>query len=172
MLASGGEWPTPFGHSWLLRSNPAKYVRDANRSMITDLAKKVKAFLVSNRKDLFVAAVVFLVGIASFGLGRLSVLWPTKEPIRIIERGGERDRAPQPQPRIDEAAHANAVIERSAPPLSSPQGKFVASRRGTSYHLPSCPGAKQIKPENQIWFVTKEEAERSGYRPAGNCPGL
>lgn len=49
---------------------------------------------------------------------------------------------------------------------------FVASISGTKYHLPTCSGAKRIKEENKIWFSTKEDAELSGYDPAGNCPGI
>jgi methylphosphotriester-DNA--protein-cysteine methyltransferase len=38
--------------------------------------------------------------------------------------------------------------------------------------LPDCPGAKQISEQNKIWFASIEEAEKAGYKPAGNCPGL
>jgi len=49
---------------------------------------------------------------------------------------------------------------------------FVASKNGTKYHYPWCPGAQSIKEENKIWFSTKEEAEKAGYQPASNCKGL
>jgi hypothetical protein len=52
------------------------------------------------------------------------------------------------------------------------KGSFVASKSGKAYHLPWCSGAKRIKEENKIWFQTKEEAEKAGYHPAGNCEGL
>jgi methylphosphotriester-DNA--protein-cysteine methyltransferase len=48
----------------------------------------------------------------------------------------------------------------------------VASKSGTKYHLPTCPGAKQIKSTNLITFNSKQEAEAAGYTPASNCPGL
>lgn len=51
-------------------------------------------------------------------------------------------------------------------------GKYVASKSGAAYHYPWCPGALKIKEENKIFFNTKEEAEKRGYKPAGNCPGL
>jgi len=49
---------------------------------------------------------------------------------------------------------------------------FVASKKGKVYHFPWCPGAKAIKEDNKIYFSSREEAEKAGYRPAKNCPGL
>mgnify|MGYP001576693841 FL=1 len=51
--------------------------------MLTDLLQKIKAFVKGNQKDLFLAVLVFLISLASFGLGRLSAVWPAKEPITI-----------------------------------------------------------------------------------------
>ena len=50
--------------------------------------------------------------------------------------------------------------------------QVVASKNGTKYHLPWCPGAKQIKDENKITFISAEEARVQGYTPAANCPEL
>lgn len=134
--------------------------------MLTDLLQKIKVFFKENQKDLFLAALVFLVSAASFGLGRLSAIWPTEEPLVIEE----------PKEEI-QTAKAGMTNEPSQPSpssfgLSSPADAYVASKNGSSYHLPSCPGAKQIKTENKIWFKTKTEAQAAGYKPAGNCPGL
>jgi len=112
-----------------------------------------------------VAALIFLVGMASFGLGRLSVLWPKKEPIRIEETK-------------DLSAISTDSIKKSEDLTNRPElalkakGKYVASKSGTSYHYPWCQGALKIKEENKIWFNSKEEAEKAGYKPAGNCEGL
>jgi hypothetical protein len=128
--------------------------------MIQDYTKKIKSFWEDNKQDLFIAAVIFLVGLASFGLGRLSILWPKKEPL-VIEEFGQKA-AP--------LIKSTASKESSAVILS--KGKYVASKNGTAYHFPWCPGALRIKEENKIWFQTKEEAESRGYKPAGNCEGL
>jgi len=50
--------------------------------------------------------------------------------------------------------------------------QIVASKNGSAYHYIWCPGAKQIKEENKIYFNSKKEAEAAGYRPAKNCEGL
>jgi hypothetical protein len=48
----------------------------------------------------------------------------------------------------------------------------VASRSGTKYHLPTCPGAKQIKESNKITFTSIDEAKAAGYSAAANCEGI
>ena len=139
--------------------------------MLTDFLEKLKAFLKENQRDLYLAALVFLMSVGSFGLGRLSVIWPEKQPIRI-DQTGEID---QSAFGLDEVASPNNFTKRSASPnstISSSQGNYVASKNGSSYHRPDCPGAKQIKEENRIVFQTAEEARSAGYKPAGNCPGL
>lgn len=136
--------------------------------MITELAKKIKAFFEANKKDLFLAALVFLIGLASFGLGRLSVLWPEKEPI-VIEN---QESGIMNQENADATVTQQPRNSSFTIPNSAPAGRYVASKNGSSYHLPDCPGAKQIKEENKVWFSAAEEAQRAGYKPAGNCPGL
>lgn len=137
--------------------------------MLTDFLNKIKSFLRENQRDLYLAALVFLMSVASFGLGRLSAVWPAKEPIRI-DQADENDQSPRPPSGLD----GNVFIERSGSSASSlsSAGNFIASRNGSSYHLPDCPGAKQIKEENKIWFPSEAEAKAAGYKPAGNCPGL
>ncbi len=51
-------------------------------------------------------------------------------------------------------------------------GQIVASKKGTRYYLPWCGGAGRIKKANIIWFSSRQEAEKAGYKPATRCPGL
>ena len=94
--------------------------------------------------------VVLMVGVASFGMGRLSALESAQEPVRIIQAATF---LPEPQ-----GIH--------------PGGLVVASRSGDKYHFPWCPGAETIKAANRIWFNSEEAARKAGYTPAGNCKGL
>lgn len=131
--------------------------------MLANTIAKVKQWLQENNKDLLVAGIIFLVGLASFGLGRLSVLVSRKEPIMIEQPEGQEVNASAEPQKTAEKDLAGVVLSR---------GKYVASRNGKVYHLPWCAGAQRIKEENKIWFQTKEEAESRGYNPAGNCEGL
>lgn len=51
-------------------------------------------------------------------------------------------------------------------------GEFVASKSGTKYYLPDCPGVERISEGNKVWFATAAAARAEGYTPAANCPGL
>ena len=124
--------------------------------MLSKLKEKVKIY----ESDIITALVIVLVALIAFGLGRLSVLLEKKEPIRV------------------ETAPAAAVFTEVGLPTGSPTSSaaaeklYVASKQGTKYHFPWCPGAQSIKEENKIWFFSKEEAEKAGYNPAANCKGL
>lgn len=130
--------------------------------MLTGYMAKIKSFLIDNRRDLFLAALVFLMSVTSFGLGRLSAIWPVKEPIVLEEPETWRAKP-------DDTVTAIPLPSGS---VASPSGNLVASKNGSSYHRLDCVGAKQIKEENRVWFKNAEEARAAGYKPAANCPGL
>lgn len=111
----------------------------------------------SNRVEAWaIPALIALVGVCAFGLGRLSVS-PAEGPRLVIHAPG--------------AAQTAAVANAATNPVAG-QGVFVASKSGTKYYLPTCSGVARIKEENKVWFDTKAEAEAAGYGPAANCPGL
>lgn len=125
--------------------------------MLSDRTQKVKGWIQTNKGELFTAAVIFFVGVSGFGLGRLSVLLPKKEPIRI-------EKVVDPLREAETASVLHSVDQL--------KGRYVGSRSGSVYHALGCPGAAKIKEENKIWFQTKEEAATRGYKPAANCPEL
>lgn len=132
--------------------------------MIQEYAKKVKDWFETNKLDIYLAIFIFLVGLIGFGLGRISILWIPKKAITITSESTQPD---QKNPNSSEKSSSTAINK-----TASILGKFVASKSGTAYHFPWCPGALKIKEGNKVWFQTKEEAETQGYKPAGNCPGL
>ncbi len=133
---------------------------------IQELFIKFKGFLANT--EYLLALLIMVVALASFSLGRLSVIEKSEEiqqkavvsPIMEKSQVGE-DRGDSIESSIsDETATAQSA------------SGYVASKNGTKYHLPWCGSAKQIKEENKIWFKTKEEAEKAGYTPASNCKGI
>ncbi len=130
------------------------------------MREKFKSWLLNDQ--LFYGLVIILVGIGSFGLGRASVPETMEnEPIiQIIE----------PITLTSNVINATqpSTVTNTSIPLSDnkKQGQFLASKNGTKYYLPSCSGAKRIKPENIIYFSTREAAESAGYSKATNCAGL
>lgn len=122
--------------------------------------------------NLFFIAILILTGTLSFGLGRLSKIIDSQVPIRVenANLAGKHSGA------VAGAETSNSGGEALTPASETASlpaaGRYVASKSGEKYHLPWCSGAQRIKEENKIWFVTKEEAERAGYTPAANCPGI
>lgn len=96
-----------------------------------------------------IVALVLLVGLASFGLGRLSALEEARPAVSVSQA----------------VAAAGAVNMQAG-------GQVVASRKGSAYHYPWCSGASSIAPQNKMWFASPEVAQSAGYRPAKNCKGL
>lgn len=128
--------------------------------MLTQIAEKVKAWIRANQGDLFTAAVVFLIGMAGFGLGRLSVSLPEKQPIMLEDPAGGSDR-----PSLTTSAPVTSMSDLN-------NGAFVGSKSGSIYYAVWCPGASRIREENKVRFKTQEDAKAKGYRPAKNCSGL
>lgn len=112
---------------------------------LVDKIKLISNFF--NKNDIFVVFLIILTSTASFGLGRLSLIETKDVPLNIA-----------------------SISQNLA--TSSIEGKYVASKNGTKYHLPWCSGAQRISEANKIWFETKEEAEGRGYTPAANCKGI
>jgi hypothetical protein len=93
-----------------------------------------------------IAALVVLIAVTCFGLGRLSVL-VERTPITVTQV---------------------ASVAKSI----APGGMFVASKTGEVYYYPWCGGAQNIATDQQVWFKSEEAAQKAGYRPAKNCKGL
>lgn len=117
------------------------------------MKEKLKSLLAED--TVFYAGLLLLVGIASFGLGRQSVIETKQTAIS------------KPQP-LEEIRPLVATEEPLAAG-SSNTTVVVASKSGSRYHLPDCPGAGQIKPSNLITFPSITAAESAGYTPAANC---
>ncbi len=96
-----------------------------------------------------IPVLVILVGLSSFGLGRLSAQQEMREAISVRSAPIAKD--------------TRALVVG---------GLLVASKSGTSYHFPWCPGAETMKESNKVWFEDESAAKKAGYKPAGNCPGL
>lgn len=51
----------------------------------------------------------------------------------------------------------------------SASGQVIGNRNSKVYHLPGCSSYHQVSEKNQIRFDSAAEAEKAGYRLAGNC---
>ena len=156
---------------------------------LTEFKEKCKS------DKVFIALVLILVGIGSFGLGRLSKIEALKQgisieaPLAVANALNGQNQALNSdfkafQPKADPPMSGNASsVTKSDTPADSGQalqnfapqnlgGQVVASKNGTKYHFPWCSGAKTISEANKIYFNSIEEAGAAGYTPAANCKGL
>jgi micrococcal nuclease len=49
-------------------------------------------------------------------------------------------------------------------------GQIIGNRSSRVYHRSDCPAYKDVGERNRVFFKTVAEAEKAGYRLAGNCP--
>lgn len=106
------------------------------------------------RGDIGLIGALLAVGLVSFFCGYMAAGAPAERPT-LAGQG---------------SLGAAAVTGPSEPLVASEE--VVASKKGATYHLPWCSGAKSIKEDNRITFESPAAAKAAGYRPAGNCKGL
>ena len=120
------------------------------------MQEKLKSFFATDAY--FYSFLLVLVALVSFGLGKQSVL-PEKA-------------TPNTFPAVSTEPHRlvpNREVLAAEASATAASGSVIASKSGSKYHLPSCPGAKQIKESNKITFDSIAAAEAAGYTPAANC---
>lgn len=99
------------------------------------------------KKEYLFVIILILVGLISFGLGRMSVLGANKSD-------GEVEFVIPTLSKID---------------LNSQNFKYLASINGTKYYPKGCNSANRIKSENRIYFKSGEDAEKSGFERSKTC---
>ncbi len=127
----------------------------------------------------FTITIIILVGIGSFGLGRLSVIESAKNSV-VVENsllkvdGNSVSTDEEVSRRSSQTASAISSVNSGKISVNQTEagGKFVASRNGAKYYFPWCAGAIKIAEQNKIWFNSETEARAKGYTPAVNCKGL
>ncbi|MDB5189333.1 MAG: protein of unknown function with transrane region [Parcubacteria group bacterium] len=136
-------------------------------------------------KDLLLVLIVLLASSASFGLGMLA-----DREMQAGKGTGKNDgfwiedvsttsaamlpaaAAAASVPKAEAKAPAGIPVVPAGTVVTPKEGKYVASKTGKKYYLPSCSGANRIKEANRVWFATLEAAQAAGLTPAANCPGL
>ena len=128
-------------------------------NMLAKIGNVVKKY----QKDIFLGFCIVLISSISFNLGKINALHKT--PITITDTGQEAN--------IYKATNklqstSNNLKPKKTTPLDK---RVVASKASTTkkYHFTWCPGAKQIKEANKLWFETDVSAQKAGYTLASNC---
>src|SRR3989339_512567 len=148
-------------------------------SEIIKLCKRLVGWVKTNNKELYLATIIILTAVISFGLGRLSKIREEKTPITIenVKENAETGESkPLSTSNVDKTNGAGIMLQNNSSTISSALSAslkiFVASRNGKKYYYAWCESANVIKEQNRVWFSTQAEAEKAGYQPAANCKGL
>ncbi len=132
------------------------------------MLKKIKGSGAIDKTTIMYLFVVIGVGIASFGLGRLSVGTSSGEvsDIAIMQQG----KAYIPEsPRSRSAILKNNNSSTASTSQSGIDKNYLASKNGKLYYPNGCKSANRIKEENRVWFANASDAEQAGYSPSTSC---
>lgn len=140
------------------------------------MLKKLKSYLLDD--IVYIAMLLVLTSVFSFGLGKLSVIQMggdlpnTSKTATIRSFIGpqaslhtESALSKDPLPTATSSAALRQLVETDV----KSQQNFVASKSGTKYHASHCSGSKTIKETNKIFFTTESEAQAAGYTRSANC---
>ena len=53
--------------------------------------------------------------------------------------------------------------------IKNKQIALAGNKKLKIYGTLNCTSGKRMKKENRVFFFSEEEAQKSGYRPCGNC---
>lgn len=128
---------------------------------ISDFLHKIKSKIDIDKSTFLYLCIIIGVGISSFGLGRLSVdnNFINDDPLIITDR---KDLL------MNENKNENEISTEELSSQST-ERRYVASKNGKMYYSLGCSGVKRIKPENEVWFSSREDAEKSGYTLSVLC---
>jgi len=134
---------------------------------IHDILHKIKGEGSVDKTTLMYLLVIVGVGIASFGLGRLSVGTNASvvSDIAITQEGKAYIQPPSSRVNISKNSSKNPVSNDQM----GIEKNYLASKHGKLYYTNGCKAANRIKEENRVWFATASDAEQAGYSPSTSC---
>jgi len=122
---------------------------------VMDMIAKIGDWVKRHRRDVWTGFCLVLVAWSAYNLGTIHA---HREPAKPAESEVPQLRA--------------AIVPQESPIRPAHTDlRVVASKSSSSkkYHYTWCPGAKKIKPENQVWFDSAQAAQAAGYTLAANC---
>lgn len=129
---------------------------------INHFMNKIKDRIGVDNTTLLCFLVIILVGLSSFGLGRLSVT----NSAYITDNSELEDNNIIIKDKIGDISQINSDINNED---INKERRYVASKNGKLYYTSSCSGAKRISPKNEVWFSSSIDAEKAGYTLSSSC---
>lgn len=130
---------------------------------INDFMNKIKGKIGIDGNTALILLILVFVGLGSFGLGRLSRVEETQNTNTVLDNESTLS--------VKEEIGESEFVKYDIDKISSlPKEKmYVASKNGKLYYSLGCSGASRIAVKNEIWFASKDDAEKSGYTLSTSC---
>ncbi len=131
---------------------------------IANIGDKIKGMEESTVERVFVITLIILVGIGSFGLGRLSATSSKKSAIRI-ENGSIPTDVSQKAGSAGVSATVSPEVKGATTAGERTSASVFASKNGSLYYTSSCQSGSRVSEKNKIWFDSPADAEKFGLKP-------
>ena len=136
---------------------------------IPNIYNKIKSKISIDTTTFVYLCIIIGVGIGAFTLGRLSINqgYSTDDEVLIEDYAlkGEISNLSN----LNKPNEISSTIKGQKEETSQEEKRYVASKNGKLYYSIGCKAAQRIKPENEVWFKSVSDAERSGYAPSTSC---
>ncbi len=124
---------------------------------INHFLNKIKGYLGVDNFHIVFSLIIIGVALSSFALGRISVEMNKDNEDKEVKNYTIKN------------SEEKGIEGEDFSTNDKEEKKYVASKNGKLYYSLNCSGASRIKEENQIWFSSKDEAEKTGYSFATSC---
>ncbi len=121
-----------------------------------NILAKIIQTVKKHQKDIFLGFCILLISVVGYNLGRINAL----------------NKTPSKTANVYQNTTATPVLNSPKQTPTQPKDQRVVASKASStkkYHFIWCPGAKQIKEANKLWFENDIAAQKAGYTLAGNC---
>lgn len=125
----------------------------------------MKQKFVKHIEGLLLIMSAILIGGSAYLIGNMNALESNLSEIQVVYPDAI---AIKSDTKVEELK-STEVIPSNNKEANLSTGKIVASKNGKRYYYPNCGGINRIKPENRIYFETKEQAEAKGLTLASGC---
>lgn len=125
----------------------------------------MKHKFVKHIEGLLLIMSAILIGGSAYLIGNMNALESNLSEIQVVYPDAI---AIKSDTKVEEIK-SNEVSSANNQKTNLATGNIVASKDGKRYYYPNCGGINRIKPENRIYFETKEQAEAKGLTLASGC---
>lgn len=136
---------------------------------IPNLFNKIKREFNIDKVTILYLCIIIGVGICCFCLGRMSISSINGTHNNFTKNATDDNSLLSEENNLNISNNSETILDNTKEGSNSQEKKYVASKNGKMFYSVGCSGAKRIKPENQVWFASALDAEKSGFALSTTC---